>query len=218
MIFKIMSILKVFFTIILVVFLVPFSTMAETNSGGNPIAVFGSLIGLFGLIFLLNTVLSNNQKSSSTPADRGSKNILCLITGHTFSGGCVCYRCRFEKHSWEGCKCSKCDKLRDEMHDWQRNVCKICGKERVKYDSNLFPRKSSQINNFKTIVCKDCGSTINKSPMRGTNIMLYEAVICTKCGKIECIKCKNRYGSLQLPCSDCGNPVSPAFEDMLHNG
>lgn len=59
----------------------------------------------------------------------------CTFGFHTWDG-CKCSGCnktRNEQHTWEGCKCSKCGGIRDEQHDWSQGCekCAICGKSRV---------------------------------------------------------------------------------------
>lgn len=41
-------------------------------------------------------------------------------------------RCKIGLHSWDGCKCTECNKVRDEQHDWSQNCekCSKCGKTR----------------------------------------------------------------------------------------
>jgi hypothetical protein len=65
------------------------------------------------------------------------------------------------------------------------------------------------------ITCKSCGSLVDKSPMRGTQMQLYNAVICESCKKVECMSCKQSKGPLNAPCSSCGGKVSPAFEHLV---
>jgi formylglycine-generating enzyme required for sulfatase activity len=38
-------------------------------------------------------------------------------------------KCKIGLHSWEGCRCSKCDSFRDEQHDWSKDCgkCFKCG-------------------------------------------------------------------------------------------
>lgn len=43
-------------------------------------------------------------------------------------------KCKIGIHSWDGCKCTGCDKTRDEQHDWSKDCekCSKCGKIRDK--------------------------------------------------------------------------------------
>jgi hypothetical protein len=58
----------------------------------------------------------------------------CKIGLHSWNG-CKCSDCektRDEQHDWNGCKCTKCSKIRDEQHDFSKNSeeCSCCGKTR----------------------------------------------------------------------------------------
>jgi len=42
----------------------------------------------------------------------------------------MAFKCKIGFHSWDGCKCSFCEKIRDEQHDWLKDYerCSKCGK------------------------------------------------------------------------------------------
>jgi hypothetical protein len=42
------------------------------------------------------------------------------------------FKCKISLHSWDGCKCSECEKTRDKQHDWSIDCdkCSKCGKTR----------------------------------------------------------------------------------------
>jgi len=42
------------------------------------------------------------------------------------------FKCKIGLHSWNGCKCSECEKTRDEQHDWSKDCekCSKCGRIR----------------------------------------------------------------------------------------
>ncbi len=44
----------------------------------------------------------------------------------------MAFKCKIGLHSWNGCKCSDCEKTRDEQHDWSNDCekCSKCGKTR----------------------------------------------------------------------------------------
>lgn len=48
----------------------------------------------------------------------------------------MAFKCKIGFHSWDGCKCSQCEKTRDEQHDWSKDCeqCSKCGKTR-KYEN-----------------------------------------------------------------------------------
>jgi Zn ribbon nucleic-acid-binding protein len=39
-------------------------------------------------------------------------------------------KCFIGLHSWDGCKCSDCEKVRYKEHDWDGCKCNKCGKTR----------------------------------------------------------------------------------------
>ena len=68
----------------------------------------------------------------------------------------------------------------------------------------------------KTPVCDRCAQELSVyglsySHSKGHLPTLYGGVICTKCGHVECLRCKN--APPEHPCSWCGFPVVPADED-----
>ena len=63
----------------------------------------------------------------------------------------MAFKCKIGLHSWNGCKCSECEKTRDEQHDWSKDCekCSKCGKKR-----------ENQHNWSKEFVkCSKCGKT-----------------------------------------------------------
>jgi len=42
------------------------------------------------------------------------------------------FKCKIGMHSWNGCKCSDCERTRDDQHDWSKDCekCFKCGKTR----------------------------------------------------------------------------------------
>jgi len=69
-------------------------------------------------------------------------------------------------------------------------------------------------------ICARCRKPLEKVDMSGRGVIafgavptLYNGVVCTNCGKIECSPCKGR--PFDKPCSWCGGKVSPAYENLL---
>ncbi len=80
----------------------------------------------------------------------------------------------------------------------------------------------STISQSNKPTCTRCGKVLEEAAnmfpqakVIGTIPILYKGVICTKCGKIECVNCKG--ASLQAPCSWCGGKVTPVTEDLLNS-
>ena len=70
------------------------------------------------------------------------------------------------------------------------------------------------------VTCARCQTSLEPLDMSrgvptfgGSLPALYNGVVCQKCKKIECTKCKG--GKLDAPCSWCGGAVSPAFAHLL---
>ena len=66
--------------------------------------------------------------------------------------------------------------------------------------------------------CDRCGNElivyeVSYSHVAGKLPTLYGGVLCTKCGKTECMKCKS--GPAERPCSWCGYPVVPVDDEEL---
>jgi hypothetical protein len=68
--------------------------------------------------------------------------------------------------------------------------------------------------------CYRCGRRLQAESMeRGGMTMggalprLYPAVVCTSCKAIECTSCKGT--PVDAPCSRCGAPVQPAYENVV---
>ena len=67
--------------------------------------------------------------------------------------------------------------------------------------------------------CARCDKTL--TPLDWTRVavtigklpVLYDGVVCSECGKLECVQCKG--SSANAPCSWCSGPVSPAYEHLL---
>lgn len=79
--------------------------------------------------------------------------------------------------------------------------------------------RSSEEKSSETWTCAKCRKTL--APMDwsrgavtlGTLPTLYDGVICSTCGKLECVACKG--SKVDAPCSWCSGPVSPAYENLL---
>ena len=77
----------------------------------------------------------------------------CLLGFHTWDG-CKCQKCNKtrkiveEQHSWTGCLCTKCGASRDTGHTWIEKSCSKCGKEKtLEYAINLFGK-----NKYKDVI------------------------------------------------------------------
>jgi hypothetical protein len=69
-------------------------------------------------------------------------------------------------------------------------------------------------------LCVRCNKTLEEVDLfsKGMFVIgevptLYNGVVCTKCGKVECAYCKGR--PFEKPCSWCGGKVSPAYENLI---
>ncbi len=60
--------------------------------------------------------------------------------------------------------------------------------------------------------CVSCRSRLKVIVTSRNNISVYAGVVCTRCGKIECNKCKNKKGDVKSPCSWCGYPVTGVIQ------
>ncbi len=71
---------------------------------------------------------------------------------------------------------------------------------------------------IKTPSCDRCKKSlpiyeVSYSHQNGRLPTLFGGVVCTRCGKFECMTCKQ--GRPERPCSWCGYPVAPADEDEV---
>lgn len=61
---------------------------------------------------------------------------IVVTSRHDWSKDCeICSKCgktREDRHIWDGCKCTQCEKTRDEQHNWEDNCekCSVCGSTR----------------------------------------------------------------------------------------
>jgi ankyrin repeat protein len=72
-------------------------------------------------------------------------------------------KCMLGMHSWDGCKCTKCDKTRDELHNWNGCKCDICRNTR------------DEQHNWINGNCSVCKRSINSIGVTGLS-HLYMAV------------------------------------------
>lgn len=71
--------------------------------------------------------------------------------------------------------------------------------------------------------CDRCRKLLEQTDMnRGATLIygsslpiLYSGVVCLSCGHTECGACKALAGRIDAPCSVCGGPVKPAYENYL---
>jgi HEAT repeat protein len=83
------------------------------------------------------------------------------------------------------------------------------------------PKKQQEATFQASPTCTRCKKNLARVDMsRGAVTIggplptLYCGVVCESCRKVECEDCKG--ANLAAPCSWCGNPVSPAYEHLLH--
>ena len=97
----------------------------------------------------------------------------------------MAFKCKIGLHSWNGCKCSGCEKTRDEQHDWTKDCekCSKCGKAREKqHDWSKDCEK-----------CAKCGKTReNPHDWKGCK--------CSKCSKTR----DEQHDWNDCKCSNCG--------------
>jgi hypothetical protein len=119
------------------------------------------------------------------------------------------FKCKIGLHSWNGCKCRKCEKTKDDNHSWKKDdcsICTICGK--VKEENHSWKNNNCSL-------CAKCGKVkLENHSWNGCK--------CTKCGKVKnenhswdgckCTKCGRRrdeehswtYRLNACKCSKCG--------------
>jgi len=75
-------------------------------------------------------------------------------------------KCLFGKHSWDGCKCTKCSKVRNEEHNWDGCKCTKCGEVR------------NEEHNWNGCKCAKCESIRDEQHN-------WNGCTCSVCGKIR---------------------------------
>ncbi len=138
----------------------------------------------------------------------------CKIGLHSWNG-CKCSDCekiRDEQHEWNGCKCSKCGKTRDEQHDWTKDCekCSKCDKTRENQHSwsgcNCVKcgkiRDEQHDWSIDCEKCSKCGKTIE-------NQHSWSGCTCSKCGKTR--DEKHDWSKDCQKCSKCGK-----YRDNAH--
>ncbi len=95
------------------------------------------------------------------------------------------FKCKIGLHSWDGCKCSECNK---EKHNWLKYKCTNCGKLQLfkcEICSNYFPPlRKKDINSFSNVLISD----------------VTRVVKCDQCGHIVCAGCEG----FSYTCQKCG--------------
>jgi hypothetical protein len=119
-------------------------------------------------------------------------------------------KCKIGLHSWNGCKCSDCDKTRDKQHDWSKDceICTKCGLHRI------------EAHKWHGCKCTVCSKTRNEH-----HFLSNDCTKCTMCGKTidnkhewdgcKCLKCRqirNEHNWIGCKCSKCGK-----IRDEEHN-
>lgn len=99
------------------------------------------------------------------------------------------FKCKIGIHSWDGCKCSACDKPRDAEHNVSADcgICSICGKI-FNEDSHDWSQDCDK--------CAVCGKTRDNQ-----HSWLKDCEKCTKCGNIR----KNMHLLVDGICQVCGH-------------
>jgi len=121
----------------------------------------------------------------------------CKIGLHSWDG-CKCTECqkiRNEQHDWDGCKCKKCGETRDEQHDWSKDCekCSICGS--IKHYSLNNKKKAIRHNWVNDCEkCIKCGKTRENQHDWSKD--------CEKCSKCYQIK-ENQHDWEGCKCSKC---------------
>ncbi len=119
--------------------------------------------------------------------------------------------CKFGLHSWNGCKCSKCEKTRDVQHDWNGCICIKCSKTRDDNHSwdgckcSKCGKKRDEQHDWRKN-CEKC--SICNTQTNGLHVFNDECE-CTKCGVIahkwdndHCIRCNIMMPKKRLSNSD----------------
>ncbi|HBL76925.1 MAG: hypothetical protein A2W90_00840 [Bacteroidetes bacterium GWF2_42_66] len=108
----------------------------------------------------------------------------------------MAFKCKIGLHSWNGCKCSECEKTRDEQHDWSADCekCSKCGKIRENHHNWL---KDCEI-------CDTCNKTRE-------NYHIWIKCICSTCGK-------DKHHWERSICKFCGQDNSKIATDLLFKG
>ena len=136
----------------------------------------------------------------------------CKMGLHSWNG-CKCTECdkiRDEQHLWEGCKCSGCNKVRDEKHEVKDCKCVKCGKE--EHDFSIDCEKCSICGKIKVgqhdwsndcEKCSICGSI-------GTEHHDW-TIDCEKCSKCSKVR-TNAHKWDGYKCSNCKQITKPSVD------
>ncbi|HEY5593066.1 MAG TPA: hypothetical protein VIK55_18880 [Paludibacter sp.] len=113
------------------------------------------------------------------------------------------FKCKIGLHSWNGCKCSDCDKIRDEQHDWSHDCeeCSRCGKtkeSRPSFKNDHGQWQKSVITHDWSNDCEKC-SKCGKSRDNQHN-WSEDCEKCSKCAKTR----ENQHDWKGCKCSKCG--------------
>ena len=155
------------------------------------------------------SVFSHTQ---GTPVRVPQINIICgKKRNHTWDG-CKCSKCEETNHSWDGCKCSKCGKIRDEEHVWDGCKCSRCGRTR---DADhawdgcqccKCGKTRNEEHSWRFCKCSRCGDVRDEEHV-------WNGCQCNICGKkrnhtwdgCKCSKCEETNHSWDgCKCSKCG--------------
>ena len=113
----------------------------------------------------------------------------------------MAFKCKIGLHSWNGCKCTECEKTRDELHVYDGCICLKCGKKRdEQHDFSKDCEKcckcektSNQKHVWKGCICLNCSKTRDEQ-----HDWSQDCEKCSRCGKIidkqhdwskDCEKC-----------------------------
>ncbi len=88
--------------------------------------------------------------------------------------------------------------LCDEMNYWE-GIIKTLEFNRIEKISNPF--------------CRRCGKKLDILKTELPD--LYQGIVCTICGRIECLNCRKDKPNLDSPCDWCKSTVSPAYKNIL---
>ena len=143
-------------------------------------------------------------------------NLLCLLGFHQIKGkyDCACRRrgCFVYRHSWAGCRCSRCEGTRDKGHDWAGCKCSKCKKTRDKGHDwtgckcSKCEKTRDEGHDWTGCKCTRCGARRHEGTSQGDRSSVGTATKCVRCG---------RYLSVHLPfgCPAC-NEFKPVFIDL----